>query len=117
MTPSALKTRIAQVTHKSDLTGQMDNFLADALAKINERFGVALVQPTDNVDYPTGTDLLFLYAALVSAYEFTHNADAAAYYNEKYELWADRLNVLNPGTDADNYAAECPFITGNYYES
>lgn len=117
MTPAGLKARIAEVTHKSDLTGQMTNFLADALAKINERFGVNITQPTDNVDYPAGTDLLFYYAALVSAYEFTHNADAAAYYNDKFELWADRQNVLNPGSETDNYATINPFIEGHYYES
>ncbi|WP_299084460.1 hypothetical protein [uncultured Paraglaciecola sp.] len=117
MTPSQLKTRIAAVTHKSDLTGQMDNFLADALAKINERFGVNLTQPASGVDYPAGTDLLFYYAALVSTYEFTHNVDAATYYNDKFELWADRQNVLSPGSETDNYATINPFIAGDYYES
>lgn len=114
MTPTELKARIADITHKSNLTNQMDNFLADALAKVNERFGVALTQPNNNTDYPTGTDLLFLYAALVSAYEYLHNGDAAVYYADKFELWADRINVLNPGSDVDNYSSECPYIEGEY---
>ena len=63
MTPTELKARVAAVTHRSDLTNQMDNFLADALAKINARFNVSIAQPNASTDYPAGTDLLFYYAA------------------------------------------------------
>lgn len=112
MTPADLKTRIAQITHRNDLGPQLNNFIADANERINRRFGVALVVPADGDPLPAGTEQLYLFAAVTSAYEFLNNGDNARYYDQKWELEADRQNVLQPGTVTDNYAAEPPFIAG-----
>ncbi len=110
MTPADLKTRIAQITHRNDFGVQLDNFVADANLRINRRFGIALVVPADADPLPDGTYQLYLFAALTAAYEHLNNGDNARYYDQKWELEADRQNVLNPGTVTDNYAAEPPFI-------
>jgi hypothetical protein len=109
MTLQDLKDRIAAILHRSDLTSQMDNFVSDAQLKIERRFGIrfASIDPI-----PDQTEMLFLYAALQSAYEYLNNGDNAVYYQDRFELESDRQNVLNPGTETDNYAAETPFVTG-----
>ena len=109
MTLQDLKDRIAAILHRNDLTPQMDNFVSDAQFKIERRFGV-LLPAIDPI--PAQTELLFLYAGLESAYEHLNNGDNARYYFDKFELEADRQNVLNPGTITDNYAAEPPVIIG-----
>jgi hypothetical protein len=112
MTPAELKTRIAQIMHRSDLGPQLDNFVNDANERINRRFGVALTVPADADPLPTGTDQLYLYAAITAAYEFLNNGDNARYYDQKWELEADRQNVLQPGTVTDNFATDLPFMVG-----
>jgi len=109
MTLQDLKDRIAAILHRSDLTPQMDNFIADAQQRIERRFGIVLpaIDPI-----PAGTETLFLTASLQSGYEHLNNGDNAGYYNQRWELEADRQNVLNPGTVTDNYAAEPPAIIG-----
>lgn len=112
MTPAELKSRVAQTLHRTDLTAQITNFLADAQERINRRFGTELTVPADDVPFPDGTPLLYFYATLQGAYEFLNNGDNARYYAQAWELEGDRQNVLQPGTVTDNYAAEPPFIVG-----
>jgi hypothetical protein len=112
MTPAELKTRISQTLHRTDLGPQLDNFVADANERINRRFGVALTVPIDTDPLPEGTDQLYLYAAITAAYEFLNNGDNARYYDQKWELEADRQNILQPGTATDNFATEFPFMVG-----
>jgi hypothetical protein len=109
MTLDDLKDRIAAILHRSDLTAQMDNFISDAQFKIERRFGILL----PSIDpLPAQTEMLFLYSALESAYEHLNNGDNAKYYFDKFELEADRQNVLNPGTVTDNFATEPLVIIG-----
>lgn len=109
MTLAQLKTRIADILHRTDLSAQMDNFIDDARLKIERRFGVVLAA-IDPI--PAGTENLFIYSALQSAYEHLNNGDNAIYCHERFELEADRQNVLNPGTITDNYATEPPVMIG-----
>ena len=111
MTPEELKTRISQILHRTDLTAQMDNFVADANERINRRFGTALVV-TPGGALAAG-DLLYLYAALASAHSFLNNGDNTKFYQDIWELECDRQNVCAPGSPVDNYALEKPFIAGN----
>jgi hypothetical protein len=112
MTPAELKARIAQIMHRSDLGAQLPNFVNDANERINRRFGTTLTVPADADPLPTGTDQLYLFAALVAGYEFLNNGDNARYYDEKWELEADRQNILQPGTVTDNYATDFPYMVG-----
>jgi hypothetical protein len=109
MTLQDLKDRIAAILHRKDLTALMDGFISDAQFKIERRFGI-LLPVIDPI--PAQTELLFLYAGLESAYEHLNNGDNAKYYFDKFELEADRQNVLNPGTVTDNFAAAPPVIIG-----
>lgn len=96
--------------HRTDLGAQLPNFVNDANERINRRFGTALTVPVDTDPLPTGTDQLYLFAALASGYEYLNNGDNAKYYDGKWELEADRQNVLQPGTATDNYATEFPYM-------
>lgn len=109
MTLQDLKDRIASITHRKDLSAQMNDFISDAQLRMQRRFGItfAAIDPV-----PARTEMMFLYAALQSAYEHLNNGDNAKYYADKFELEADRQNVLDPGTVTDNYATEPPYIIG-----
>jgi len=109
MTLQDMKDRIASILHRKDLTAQMDGFISDAQLRMQRRFGIefAAIDPV-----PARTELMFLYAALSSAYEHLNNGDNAKYYDNKFELEADRQNVLDPGSGTDRYAAEPPYIMG-----
>jgi len=65
--------QIASITHRTDLSGQMEGFVSAATELIAVRLSLVLETPTaDNepnsilLEYPN----LYLYAALISAYEF-----------------------------------------------
>ena len=109
MTFTELAAAIAQNLHRTDLTSVIPQFISNANERINRRFGVAL---TDSGDIPEGTYLLYYYAALQAANEYLNNGDNARYYADRWELEADRQNVLSPGTVTDNYAADLPVIIG-----
>lgn len=100
MTLQELKDRVASILHRTDLTPQMDNFIGDAKLKIERRFGIVLpaIDPI-----PPKTEMLFLYSALESAYEHLNNGENAQYYFDKFELEADRQNVLAPGSITDTF--------------
>lgn len=100
MTLDNLKARIAAILHRLDLTPQMDNFIGDAKLKIERRFGIRF---TSIDQIPDQTEMLFLYAGLQSAYEHLNNGENAQYYFDKFELEADRQNVLAPGSVTDPY--------------
>jgi hypothetical protein len=100
MTLDELKTRISEIIHRTDLQVKTQNFIYDAQNKIERRFGITF----ESIDpIPDKTELLFLYASLVSAYEYLNNGDNAIYYSERFELEADRQNVLAPSSITDNY--------------
>jgi hypothetical protein len=112
MTANELITRVAQIMHRADLGAQLPNWVADATRRINRRFGIELPVPVNGDVLPVGTEDLFLWAALTQGYEHLNNGDNAKYYDQKWELEADRQNVLSPGSVTDNYAAAPPFIAG-----
>ena len=109
MTLNDLITRVAQTTHRTDLTALVPAWAQDATERINRRFGVTLVMgaATDPLPAP---DLIYLFATMQAAYEYLNNGDNAQAYSTKWELECDRQNVLNPGSVLDNYAAAPPYI-------
>ena len=111
MNISGLKTQIAQILHRTDLSAQMDNFISDASERINRRFGIALPLPVDPDSFAPGVYQLYLFGSLVSAHEFLNNGDNAKYYDDKWELEADRQNVLSPNSVLDPYAGTFPVVT------
>jgi hypothetical protein len=111
---SELKTRLAQIGHRSDLSSQMANFTQDATEKINRRFGLALaplVLDTDTNEVLTNWPLLYLYAALQSLFEFTNNGDNATYFSGLWNLEADRQNITGGSSATDSWNSEPPAIT------
>jgi hypothetical protein len=110
MTPAQMKTRIAEVMHRNDLTGQMANFMADAMERINRKFGVALVLPADNEPLPA-PDLLFLYAGLQAGYEFTNNGENAVFASDRFEQECRGQFLTGNGSATDQFAGVPPVIT------
>ena len=101
-----LSTRVAQITHRSDLAPQATNFADDATKKINRRLGLELeplVDPTDTNEILTNYPLLYLYAALVSAFEYIHEGDAARMYNDRWLEEIDYQYITAPGTTEPIY--------------
>jgi len=111
MTPAEMKTRLAQTLHRSDLTGQMGNFMADAMERINRDFQVSLVLPSDSMPLPAA-DLLFYYAALQSAFEYLNDGDNAMYAGKRYEQEVSWEGVSNTGKPTDQFSGLPPIIVG-----
>jgi len=110
-TATDIKNRIAQVMHRTDLGTQLDNFLNDALERINRDFGVSLVLPPTGQPLPA-SDLLFLYAGLQAGYEYTNDGDNAIYAAKRYQEEVSWEGMTNTGKPTDQFAGEPPVIVG-----
>jgi len=94
-----LKTWLAQISHRSDLSAVLPNFIADATALINLRFNLTLAPLVADTDTNSVLDLhplLYQYAGARSLYEFTNNGENATYYGERWNALANAVNVTNP---------------------
>jgi len=110
MTLSDLKTRIAEVLHRTDLGPDLGNFVSDATERINRRFGVSLVTPAADTDPLPAGDLLYLYAACQSGYEFLNDGDNAAAASDRFnnEVMTDRWS--NTGATTDQFSGVAPVV-------
>jgi hypothetical protein len=109
MTYLELKNRIAQTTHRTDLTLQMDSFSDDATDKIRSRFSMAatalpyLRNDTDTNVILTEFPLLYVYASLKAAFEHLNNGDNAIYMRDMWEEEVSKQNItaksVSGGTD------------------
>ena len=95
-----LVAQIAQITHRDDLKPQMPNFVGAANELINVRLSLSNEVPTaaNNANeilasYPN----LYLYASLISAYEFTNEIDMAQHYIARYENEVERYFITAAG--------------------
>jgi len=99
MTNIQLKTWVAQLSHRNDLSTVLPNFVAEATALINMRFNLALaplVADTDTNPVLDKHPLLYQYAAARALYEFTNNGENATYYGDRWNALAAAVNVTNP---------------------
>ena len=83
-----LALRIAQITHRDDLGPYIPIFIFDANQMIEKRLSMTLNVPksggaTDNPMLFTNPSL-YLYASLVSAYEFINELEMADYYMKRF---------------------------------
>ena len=96
-----LKNQIAQVAHRDDLSGQMNNFIKAAELLISARLGLVLEPLTStSVDNTIVTNWpnLYVYASLISAYEFINEIDQANYYVGRLNEEIGMYYVTSPGT-------------------
>jgi len=108
-----LQAYIAAFLHRTDLSGQIPDFVENARERLNRRFNlvlVPLVDDTDTNDLLTATPSLYYYAAISNGYGFLHNGEAMTTYNTRWEDECDRQNILQPFGPADNFTAP-PIIT------
>ena len=95
-----LVAQIAQITHRDDLSPQMANFIGAANELINVRLSLNNEVPTAA---NTANDILinyynlYLYAALISAYEFINEIDMAQHYIGRYENEIERYFITAAG--------------------
>ena len=104
-----LIARMAAISHRSDLTGQMQNFVNDANEKINRRFGLVLVAPSPSAttnDVLTSFPLLYLYSGLNSLYDYLDNTGTAQYYDAKFNQECNQQNVTSPATVTDRWTVD-----------
>ena len=95
-----LVAQIAQITHRDDLTSQMPNFVGAANELINVRLSLSNEVPTtanDANEILAGYPNLYLYASLISAYEFTNEIDMAQHYIARYENEIERYFITAAG--------------------
>ena len=95
-----LVAQIAQITHRDDLTSQMPNFVGAANELINVRLSLSNEVPTaanTANEILAGYPNLYLYASLISAYEFTNEIDMAQHYIARYENEIERYFITAAG--------------------
>ena len=95
-----LVAQIAQITHRDDLTPQMPNFVGAANELINVRLSLSNEVPTaanTANEILAGYPNLYLYASLISAYEFTNEIDMAQHYIARYENEVERYFITAAG--------------------
>ena len=95
-----LVAQIAQITHRDDLSPQMANFIGAANELINVRLSLNNEVPTEaNTanDILVGYYNLYLYASLISAYEFINEIDMAQHYIGRYENEVERYFITAAG--------------------
>lgn len=120
-----LKTRVAQVLHRTDLTVNMVDFMHDATERINARFGTAfadLVADTDTnavLEAPSTAPLqptassLYLFGMLESAYLFLNDGENQATYGQRFDAAANQVSMAGKIPELDPYtvAGVPPAIT------
>lgn len=114
MNLSELNTRIQRTAHRTFAVADLANFVLDSTERINRRLNLQLVNPvvgTDTNEVLTDYPLLYIYAALCSAYQHLNNGDNAIYYDGLWETECDRQNVTQAAS-TDVYATEPPVMTG-----
>jgi hypothetical protein len=97
MTYEELIARIAAITHRSDLTPQMQDFVNASNEQINTRLHMDLIAPEPGVSNTLleAQPLLYLYSALVSAYEFINEGDLAGHYQQRFTGQIDEYNITS----------------------
>jgi hypothetical protein len=103
MNYAQLRAKVARDLHRSDLSGDIPDFINAARVRINERFGTdypVLVLDTDTNESLTEHPNIWRYASLVEGYLFLHNGSAAETYDGRYIEASDRLNITAKPADA-----------------
>ena len=93
---SELKTMLASLSHRSDLSARMGMYSGNATECINRRFGLALAPlVADGDTNPVLTECLFLYifAAMQALNEDLNNGENAIYYSNRFNQEADNQNI------------------------
>ncbi len=96
--------RIIRQLDEARLADQVSKFIDDATYRINSRFGLNLASPASSGDTNavlTWHPLLYVYACLVSAFEYLNNGENAIYMDNKWETEADRVIINNPTSAID----------------
>jgi hypothetical protein len=113
MTYGQLKARLVSVSHRTDLTASLPDFVEDARIKLNSRFGLTLapfVADTDTNTVLTNFPLLYLYASLQALYEHLNNGDNAGYYKGLFDEQCSLQNITANSGATDPYYSSPPVV-------
>lgn len=102
MTFAELYAKMADKSHRKDMTARIPGFVDDARTILNMRLGLELVPPADPADTDeilTDWPLLYFYLAMVELYEFIEEYETGSYYDAKWEREADRYYITRAGTE------------------
>lgn len=97
-----LQNRVASWLHRSDLSGEIPDFIDQARQRINRRFGTEypqLVNTTDTNASLTEHGDMWLFASLVEGYTFLHNGAAAEAFDGRYGAAANQINITSKQAD------------------
>ena len=109
-----LKTRLSMTCHRVFKDTEYFSFTADATERINRRLNLQLVTPVADADTNevlTAYPLLYVYAALIAAYEHLNNGDNATYYEQAWQEECAGQNITQAAS-TDPYATEPPVMKG-----
>ena len=112
MNRAEIKNKIAEWSHRSDLTGQLDTFVDNTTSRLNNRLGLALtlLDNGDNIisrDYP----MIYIYGGLREMATYVRDRTAMADYEQLYQDEVSRLNVT---AESEGFTDDCPAILTEY---
>ena len=104
-TRGQVRTQIAQWMHRSDLSGNVDEFIDNVTTRLQRRLGISL-DPMNGLNDTNMISMynpdVYLYGALREAAIFTGDRDATADYNGLYEKEIVNLNINYNGDEWEN---------------
>ena len=109
MNRSELKNKVIQWSHRSDLSGQIDQFLDNTTYRLNNRLGADYELNGNNgenvisIYYP----MIYIYGALREMSIYTTDDNGAATYEDIFQQEVSRLNIT---AEQGTFVADSPVI-------
>ena len=113
MNRAEIKNKIAEWSHRTDLTGQLDVFVDNATQRLNNRLGLALTlsgNSGENIisrDYPN----IYIYAGLREMAIYVRDRVAANDYDQLYQAEVAQLNIT---AESEGFTDDVPTMLSEY---
>jgi hypothetical protein len=108
-----IKNKIAEWSHRTDLTNQLDTFVDNTTQRLNNRLGLALVLSgagDENVisrDYPN----IYIYGGLREMATYVRDRVAQQDYEQMYQAEVASLNI---NAESEGFTDDVPVMLNEY---
>ena len=113
MNRAEIKSKIAEWSHRTDLTGQLDVFVDNTTSRLNNRLGLALTltgNSGENIisrDYP----MIYIYGGLREMATYVRDRTAMQDYEQLYQSEIANLNI---NAESEGFTNDTPTMLSEY---
>ena len=113
MNKAEIKNKIAEWSHRTDLTNQLDTFVDNTTQRLNNRLGLALVLSgagDENIisrDYPN----IYIYGGLREMALYVRDRVAMQDYEMMYQAEVANLNI---NAESEGFTDDVPVMLNEY---